>query len=232
LRESRRAAYAPAMRFGSPYLRAGLAFAVVVLGGGWMWLDWDAKLDGFAGFMDRRTAHAAGILAGAEWRNMRAAGDLAPGSSGGDGCAKELCLTAQATLGGRWAGGGGTCANGDAYRFADGYAEITSHADGKPTTVVRRAYRIVAAPVALRLLRDRDGKHMERSVTKLPGDVEVATLGRSAYVRRIFRALDKDAVRLILVEQRTARSGPASALILEGRPTGGGDEVVYRRCAG
>jgi hypothetical protein len=220
------------MRKMGPYLRTGLAFAVVTLGGGWLWFDWDAKLDGFAGHLDRRAAQAAGILAGAEWRAMRAAGDLAPGASGGEGCATELCQTAQATLGGRWAGGAGTCANGDTYRFADGFAEITSHADGNPTTIVRRAYRVVAAPVTLRLLRDRYGKPIERSVTKQPGDVEVATLGRSSYVRRIFRAVDRDSVRLVLVEQRTGRAGLASALIVEGRPASGGDEVVYRRCAG
>jgi hypothetical protein len=220
------------MRKLSPYLRAGLAFAVVAFGGGWLWFDWDAKLDGFAGHLDRRAAHATGILASAEWRAMRAAGDLAPAAVGGEGCTSELCQTAQATLGGRWAGGAGTCENGDAYRFTDGFAEITSHASGKPTTIVRRAYRVVAAPVTLRLLRDRDGKPIERGVTKQPGDIEVATLGRSSYVRRIFRALDKDAVRLILVEQRTGRSGPAPTLIVEGRPVGGGDEVVYRRCAG
>ncbi len=220
------------MRKLNPYLRAGLAFAVVLLGGGWLWFDWDARLDGFAGHLDRRAAHAAGILSGAEWRAMQAAGDRAPGASGGEGCATEPCRTAQATLGGRWAGGAGTCADGDAYRFTDGYAEITSHADGRPTTVVRRGYRVVAAPVTLRVLRDRDGKPIERSLTKQPGDIEVATVGRSSYVRRIFRAVDRDSVRLILVEQRTGRTGPASALIVEGSPTAGGGEVMYRRCAG
>jgi hypothetical protein len=218
------------MRIGSPYLRAGLAFALVVLGGGWLWFDWDAKLDGFAGYFDRRAAHASGVVSGAEWRAMRAAGDANPAAEGGDGCGSEACRTAQAQVGGRWTGSA-PCGSADSYRFTDGFAEVTSHQDGKPTTVVRRRYRIVAASVALRLLRDTDGRPIELGVVKRPGDIEVFTIGRSSYVRRILRAADADTVRLILVEQRAGRTGPPSTVIAEGRrPGGAGDEVIYRRC--
>lgn len=218
------------MRKLSPYLRAGAAFAAVIAGGGWLWFEWDAKLDGFASHSDRRAAHAAGILAGAEWRAMRAAGDIAAATESGEGCTSEACRTAEAQLGGRWAGGG-PCADADFYRFTDGFAEVTSHRQGKATDIVRRRYRIVAAPVTLRLLRGPDGQPMERTAVKLPGDIEVFTIGRSSYVRRIFRAADQDTVRLVLVEQRAGRSGPASAVVVDGRRAGGtGDGVVYRRC--
>jgi hypothetical protein len=161
---------------------------------------------------------------------MRAAGDDAAAASGGDGCSTEACRVAAAQAGGLWAGGG-SCAEGDLYRFADGYVEVTSHKDGRPAGVVRRGYRIVAAPVALRLLRDREGRPFEGAVRKLPGDVEVFTIGRSSYVRRIFRAVDGGNLRLVLVEQRVGRAGPASAMYVEGRPTaGGGPEIGYRRC--
>jgi hypothetical protein len=217
------------MRFGTPYLRAGLAFAVVVLFGGWLWLDWDAKLDGFAGYLDRRSAHAAGILASAEWRAMRAVGDFGPAADGGSACATEACRIADAVLGGRWAGIG-DCSNGNAYRFTDGTAEVATLRDGRPVETASRRYRIVTATVQIRVPRGADGKPIERSVTKLPGDIEVFTLGRSAYVRRIFRAVDRDNVRLVLVEQRAARAGPASALVVDGMSTAGGADVAYRRC--
>jgi hypothetical protein len=218
------------MRFGNSYLRAALAFVAVVGAGLWLWFDWDARLDGFAGHSDRRAAHASGILAGAEWKAMRAAGDAAPAADGGEGCASEACRTAQAQLGGLWAGGGG-CGEGDRYRFADGFVEVVSHRDGKPSGSVRRGYRVVSAPVQLRPLRDREGRPFEVVVRKLPGDVEVFTIGRSTYVRRILRAADANTVRLVLVEQRIGRVGPASAMYIEGKPTsGGGGEVVYRRC--
>jgi hypothetical protein len=174
-----------------PLLRAGLAFAVTVIVGGALWFDWEARTEGFAGWFDRRDARAAGILSGAEWRAMRAAGDTAPAAMGGDGCVTEACRTAQAQAGGRWAGIG-DCASGDVYRFADGFVEVTSHQGGRPTTVVRRSYRVVTAPVTLRLLRGADGGPIERSLRKLPGDVEVFTLGRSSYVRRILRAAGPD----------------------------------------
>jgi hypothetical protein len=219
------------MRFTNPFVKAGLAFLAVVGTGGWLWFDWDARLDGFNGHLDRRTAHAAGILAGAEWKAMRAAGDTAPAASGGDAaCASDGCRTAEAQMGGLWAGGG-ACAEGDRYRYTDGGVEITSHQAGVASGVVRRGYRIVAAPVNVRLLRDRDGKPFQRSITKQPGDIEVFTIGRSSYVRRIFRAADRDNVRLILVEQRAGRTGPAQVLYIEGRPTSGaGPEIAYRRC--
>ncbi len=140
------------MRIANPFVKAGLAFAAVVLAGGWLWFDWDARLDGFAGHADRRAGHAAGILSGAEWKAMRAAGDDASAASGGDACTTEACRVAEAQAGGLWAGGG-SCAEGDRYRFADGYVEVASHKDGKPVGAVRRGYRVVAAPVTLRLLR-------------------------------------------------------------------------------
>jgi hypothetical protein len=217
------------MRLRNPFLRAGLAFAAVVIVGGGLWFDWDARSDGFTGYFDRRSAHAAGILASAEWRAMRAADDISAAPDGGEGCATEACRTAQALLGGRWAGIG-DCAGGDAYRFTDGFAEVTSHRDGKPAETIRRRYRLVTASVQIRLLRGADGKPIERTVMKLPGDVEVFTLGRSAYVRRIFRAADADTLRLVLVEQRAGRSGPAAALIIDSQPTAGGAPVTYRRC--
>ncbi len=217
------------MRLANPWLRAGLAFLAVVGVGGFLWLDWDARLDGFPGLVERRAAHAEGILSGAEWRAMKAAGDGAAAASGGDNCGGEACRTAQALLAGLWAGIG-DCAAGDAYRFTDAAVAITSHKDGRPTETIRRRYRLVTAPVAIRLLRGPDGGPLERSVVKQPGDIEVFTLGRSSYVRRIFRAAEPDVVRLVLVEQRTGRSGPPRALIVDGRPVAGGAPVSYRRC--
>jgi hypothetical protein len=84
--------------------------------------------------------------------------------------------------------------------------------------------------VQIRALRGADGKAIERSVTKQPGDIELFALGRSAHVRRIFRAADADNVRLLLLEQRTGRKGPASALIADGLPTAGGAQITHRRC--
>jgi hypothetical protein len=219
------------MRFRNPYLKAGLAFLAAIGVGGWLWFDWDARMDGFAGHSDRRAAHAAGILAGAEWKAMRAAGDSASAAAGNDTiCTSEACLTATAQMAGLWAGGG-SCAEGDRYRFTDAHADIASHQGGSPSRVIRRGYRIVAAPVTLRPLRDGAGRPLDRSVIKQPGDIEVFTIGRSSYVRRIFRALDRDNLRLILVEQRTGRAGPARAIYIEGQPTSGvGAEVAYRRC--
>jgi hypothetical protein len=217
------------MRLSNPFVRAGLAFAAVVLAGGWLWLDWDARLDGFSGYLDRRAAHESGILAGSEWKAMRQAGDVGVASAGGDGCLTDACRTAQAQLGGRWAGIA-DCAGGDRYRFTDGLAEITSLKNGQPAEVVRRRYRVVTAAVTLRPLRGPDGKPIDRSVAKLPGDIEVFTIGRSSYVRRIFRAADADTLRLVLVEQRAGRAGPPSTLLIEGRPPAGGAEVSYRRC--
>jgi hypothetical protein len=206
-----------------------LAFAAVVLVGGWLWFDWDARIDGFSGYLDRRAAREAGILAGAEWRAMTAAGDTAAASAGGAGCGTDACRTARALLAGRWAGIG-DCASGNVYRFTDAAAEVVTLKDGRPVETIVRRYRIVGAPVDLRLTRDGAGRTILRSVRKQPGDVEVFTLGRSAYVRRIFRAVDADTVKLVLVEQRAGRTGPAQALIVDGEPTTGGAAVSYRRC--
>jgi hypothetical protein len=231
LRESSDATYACPMQLSNPFLRAGLAFLAVVATGGWLWFEWDARLDGFGGYLDRRAGHASGILSGVEWKSMRASGDHAAAASGTDAtCTSEACGTARAHMDGLWAGGA-SCAEGDRYRFTDSGVDITSHQAGRPSGMVRRGYRIVAAPVTLRLLRDRDGKPIERSVTKQPGDIEVFTIGRSSYVRRIFRAADSDTIRLILVEQRVGRTGPAFAIYVEGKPTsGGGPDISYRRC--
>ncbi|MGL4240912.1 MAG: hypothetical protein ACRCTI_07340 [Beijerinckiaceae bacterium] len=217
------------MRFANPYLRAGLAFAVVVIFGGWLWFDWDAKMEGFAGHLDRRAARDAGILASSEWRAMRAAGDIGPAASGGAACTTDACRTAEALLGGRWAGGAGDCASGNLYRFTDAAAEVATLKDGQVTETISRRYRVVGARVELRP-RGADGKPLERNVAKQPGDIEVFTLGRSAYVRRIFRAVDADNVRLVLVEQRAGRAGPAAAVIVDGAPAAGGAAVAYRRC--
>jgi hypothetical protein len=213
----------------NPFVRAALAFAAVVTVGGWLWFDWDARIDGFAGYLDRRAAREAGILAGAEWRAMKAAGDTNAAATGGAGCDTDACRTATALLAGRWAGIG-DCASGNVYRFTDAAAEVVTLKDGRPVETISRRYRLVGAPVDLRLLRDGAGQATLRSVRKLPGDVEVFTLGRSAYVRRIFRAVDADTVKLVLVEQRAGRTGPAQAMIIDGAPTAGGPAVTYRRC--
>jgi hypothetical protein len=218
------------MRISNPYVRMGLAFLATVVVGGWLWFDWDARLEGFTGYLDRRAAQTSGILAGAEWKAMRAAGDLAPAADGGDGCTTEGCKAAQALAGGLWRGAG-ACTEGDRYRFLDGAVEITSHRGGSASGVVRRGYRVVSAPVVLRLVRDGKGEPFERSIAKLPGDIEVFTIGRSSYVRRIFRAADGDTLRLVLVEQRARQPGPAHAMYIDGKSTSGaGPDVSYMRC--
>jgi hypothetical protein len=219
-----------AMWIRNPYVRMCAAFVATVFVGAAIWFEWDARLDGFSGHFDRRAAHGAGIIASSEWKSMRAAGDTAPVAKGGSGCTSDACRSAQAQVGGLWRGIT-TCADGDRYTFTDSAVEITSHSGGTPAGVVRRSYRLVVAPVTLRLLRDGTGASIERSVTKLPGDVEVFTVGRSSYVRRIFRAADSQTLRLILVEQRARQAGPAQAMYVEGKPTtGGGSEVAYTRC--
>lgn len=208
-----------------------LATAALLLAVGGAWLELSARQDGFAHGLDRRTARLSGILDASEWRAMEAAGDRAAPASGGDddACGSATCREAEARLGGRWRRGE-DCASGSRYRFADGTATVEDYAAGQPGRVARRSYRLVGAPAAVPLGRDGYGRPLAGTVWKKAGDVEVWTLGRSSYLRRVLRRRDPDTVDLVLVQARLDRAGPVATLYVDGRSTGGQDEAVYRRC--
>ncbi|MGL5137686.1 MAG: hypothetical protein ACRC7G_07950 [Beijerinckiaceae bacterium] len=212
-----------------PLLRMALGFASAVLAGGALWFEIDARIDGFTGHFDRRAAHAVGVIDVEEWRGMQAARDVAPASAGADGCTGEACRAATALMAGRWTAGAG-CNLGNRYAFSDGYAEVADLRDGRVIGTNRRRYRLVAAAADVPLRRDGRGRPLALAVTKRPGDLEVFTLGRQAFVRRIFRKVDADTVMLVLVENRVGRKGPADALYAESRSLTGGEPLFYQRC--
>lgn len=212
-----------------PILRAVAVFAATVAVGGLLWFEFGAKADGFAGYLDQRAAETNGIINSSEWRAMRAAGDRAAAAEGGDGCTTEACRTAMALIGGDWTGGG-ACNLGNRYRFTDAAAEIGDLRDGRVIGTNRRRYRVVSADVPVPVRRDGKGLPLQAQVTKRGGDVEVFTIGRQAYVRRIFRAVDQNTVMLVLVEERVGRRGPPHAHYVESRPTVPGPPLFYTRC--
>jgi hypothetical protein len=206
-----------------------LGFASVVLLGGALWFEIDARMDGFSGHFDRRAAHAVGVIDSEEWRGMLAAGDLTPASYGGDTCANDACRRATALMAGRWTAGA-SCSLGNRYAFTDAHAEVADLRDGRAIGVNRRRWRLVGAAVDVPIRRDARGRPLALAVTKRAGDLEVFTLGRQAYVRRIFRKIDDDTIMLVLVENRVGRVGPASALYAESRSLTGGEPLFYKRC--
>ena len=205
-----------------------LAFAASAAAYG-LWLEAGARREGFAHLLDRRAAHASGILDAGEWRAMQAAGDLGAPAAGGEACLSAACRRAEAVVGGRWRGGA-DCAVGNVYRFTDGAAVIDDMAGEGVTGTARRRYRLVAAAVRVPIRAGGDGRPLDASVEKRPGDIEVWTLGASAYVRRIFRRTDPETVMLLLVQNRVGGAGPVHTLYADGRSTTGGGEVAYRRC--
>jgi hypothetical protein len=212
-----------------PLLRMAFGFVSALLVGGAIWFELDARMDGFPGHFDRRGAHAVGVIDAEEWRGMKAAGDAAPVSSGGAECASQACRAASALMAGRWTAGAG-CNLGNRYVFTDGHAEVADLRDGRVIGTNRRLYRLVGAASDVPLRRDGRGRPLALAVTKRPGDLEVFTLGRQAYVRRIFRKVDADTIMLVLVENRVGRLGPADALYAESRSLTGGEPLYYRRC--
>jgi hypothetical protein len=212
-----------------PKRRALIVAGVTILLGSAIWLEMEARFDGYGGFFDKREARASGIINAREWQLMQELGDAAAPSSGGAACTTPACRAAEALLGGRWRTGE-SCAIGSVYRVSDGGVEVTDVLSGEAKAFNTRKWRPVLATVPVSVRRDANDGTLSRIVEKRAGDLEVFTLSRSNYVRRIFRAIDKDTIMLVLVEQRRGNFGLPQVLIAEGRTTVGDAEVVYRRC--
>lgn len=205
-----------------------LAIATGLLAYG-AWLDQMARRSGFTNIVDQRDARAFGIEEPAEWRAMVRAGDRAPPPSGGEDCLSETCRRVQARLEGWWHDGGG-CKSGARFRFTDRAMHVEQLMAGGPGVHSERHYRIVGATVAVPPGRSLDGKSLAGAVEKRRGDFELWTLTRSNYLRRILRPRDDGTLEVLLVQARVGRGRPIDTLYVEGRSTGGGRDVLYRRC--
>jgi hypothetical protein len=213
----------------NPKKRALIVAAVTIVLGTAIWLEMEARFEGYGGFFDRHTARASGIINAREWVLMQEVSDTASPSSGGSECTTPACRAAAAIVAGRWRTGE-SCATGSIYKVSDGGVEVTDVVSGEMRASNRRMWRPVGATVPISVRRDANDGTLSRSVEKRAGDLEVFTLSRSNYVRRIFRKLDNDTLMLVLVEQRRGNFGLPQVLITEGRATVGDAEVVYRRC--
>ncbi len=213
----------------NPVKRALIVCGVTIVVGTAIWLEMEARFDGYGGYFDKREARASGIISAREWQLMQERGDTGLPSSGGAQCTTPACRTAEAMLAGRWRTGE-TCSTGSIYTVNEGGVDVTDVLNGERKASNRRMWRPVTADVPVSVRRDASDGTLSRSVDKRVGDLEVFTLSRSNYVRRIFRKVDQDTLMLVLVEQRRGNFGLPQVLITEGRATVGDAEVVYRRC--
>jgi hypothetical protein len=213
----------------NPVRRALIVCGITIVVGTSIWLEMEARFDGYSGFFDKREARASGIVSAREWQLMQERGDAGAPSSGGEGCTSVACRAAEAMLAGRWRPGD-SCATGSIYKVSDGGVEVRDVVAGEMRASNRRTWRPVLATLPVSVRRDANDGTLSRAVEKRVGDIEVFSLSRSEYVRRIFRKLDNDTLMLVLVEQRRGNFGLPQVLITEGRATVGDAEVVYRRC--